>query len=48
MYAWGAELAEPQLLWSRYDDDGNISKNDKDPATQDIKEVTKGKLKTDN
>ena len=51
MYAWGAELDEPQLLWSRYDEDGNISKNDKDPANNQKEvngEVTKGKLKTDN
>lgn len=42
-YAWGAELPEPKLLWERYDEDGNISKDS--DATE---EINKGMLKSDN
>lgn len=27
-YAWGSDLSEPQLLWSRYDDDGKVKETD--------------------
>jgi len=27
-YAWGSDLSEPQLLWSRYDDDGRVKETD--------------------
>ena len=29
VYAWGGEEKEPRLLWSRYDDNGNIIKQEK-------------------
>ena len=51
MYAWGSDLTEPKLLWSRYDEQGNLTKQS-DPAnmdiTEEIPEVNKGKLKSDN
>ena len=51
MYAWGSDLTEPKLLWSRYDEQGNLTQS-KDPAnkndiTEEIQEVNKGKLKSD-
>tara|TARA_R100000353_G_scaffold103562_1_gene74886 strand:+ start:2011 stop:2862 length:852 start_codon:yes stop_codon:yes gene_type:complete len=27
-YAWGAERDEPEVLWSRYDEDGNVKETD--------------------
>ena len=27
-YAWGSDRAEPELMWSRYDDDGNVKETD--------------------
>ena len=47
MYAWGADLTEPKLLWSRYDENGNLNTND-EPINEEVKEVNKGKLKSDN
>ena len=52
MYAWGSDLDSPQLLWSRYDENGNLTQS-KDPAnkndiTEEIQEVNKGKLKSDS
>jgi hypothetical protein len=40
-YKWGAELDEPVLLWSRYDENGNISKGVNT-------ELNKGKLENDS
>ncbi len=42
-YAWGAELGEPKMLWSRYDENGNIT--EKKDATE---EINKGQLSSDN
>ena len=36
-YAWGSDLSEPKLLWSRYDEEGNVIPKDSD-------EVNKGKI----
>ena len=47
MYAWGADLSEPKLLWSRYDDKGNLNIKD-EPINEEVKEVNKGKLKSDS
>ena len=44
MYAWGSDLDSPQLLWSRYDEEGNLSKTD-ETKTDETKEVNKGKIK---
>lgn len=27
-YAWGSDRGEPELMWSRYDDDGNVKETD--------------------
>ena len=40
-YAWGSDLSEPKLMWSRYDDNGEVMNNE-------LNEVNKGKLSTDN
>ena len=40
-YKWGAELDEPVELWSRYDENGNVSKGLKT-------ELNKGKLENDS
>jgi hypothetical protein len=45
-YAWGAELSEPKLLWERYNEKGEISKNSNETDKTD--EINKGKLKSDN
>ena len=42
-YAWGAELGEPKMLWSRYAENGNIT--EKKDATE---EINKGQLTSDN
>tara|TARA_R100000655_G_scaffold109684_2_gene164940 strand:+ start:6206 stop:7057 length:852 start_codon:yes stop_codon:yes gene_type:complete len=37
-YAWGADLGEPELMWSRYDENGNVTEKE---------EPNKGLLKGD-
>ena len=37
-YAWGADLGEPELMWSRYDENGNVTEKE---------EPNKGLLKSD-
>lgn len=44
VYAWGGEEKEPRLLWSRYDDNGNIIKQDKTDI-DDIKTNNKSNVK---
>tara|TARA_R100001015_G_C4615982_1_gene172042 strand:- start:233 stop:1099 length:867 start_codon:yes stop_codon:yes gene_type:complete len=41
-YAWGAELPEPKLLWSRYDDNGNVIDHEK----REMEEPNKGLIKS--
>ena len=39
-YAWGAELDEPKLLWSRYDENGNVAEH------RETDEPNKGLIKS--
>lgn len=38
-YKWGADLDEPEEIWSRYDENGNINKSAIDPKQQAKSEV---------
>ena len=44
-YAWGSDLNEPELLWTRYDENGEIVKKDDKKDGMDM--VNKGEIKGD-